>query len=159
MNKNEKLRLLMASFVDFQVIRDDFVAKKPAECAVMHTISLSKNAYSGVRVIEKTDEYVKEQTARLVEAYFQLDFYAATHKRAEEMAQSMLDVILFKNKYDFVRNGYGLTDDEIEVSDRTFIEGSQYIYRFGFDLQMNWRELSERTRYLIKDIKTEVNNG
>lgn len=161
MNKNEKLRLLMAKFVDFQVIRDDFVAKRPTECAVMHTISLTKNAYSGSRIIEKTDNYIKEQTARLVEAYFQLDFYANTQKRAEEMAQTMADTILFKNRHDFVRNGFGLTSDDIEISDRTFLEGSQYIYRFGFDLQMNWRELSERTRQLIKDIdvKTEVKNG
>ena len=145
MNKNEKLRLLMAKFADYQVIRDDFVAKRPSECAVMHTISLTKNAYSGSRIIEKTDNHIKEQTARLVEAYFQLDFYANTQKRAEEMAQAMAD----------------LTSNDIEITDRTFLEGSQYIYRFGFDLQMNWRELSERTRQLIKDIdvKTEVKNG
>ena len=161
MNKNEKLRLLMAKFADYQVIRDDFVAKRPSECAVMHTISLTKNAYSGFRIIEKTDNYIKEQTARLVEAYFQLDFYANTQKRAEEMAQTMADIIIFKNRHDFVRNGFGLTSDDIEISDRTFLESSQYIYRFGFDLQMNWRELSERTRQLIKDIdvKTEVKNG
>ena len=161
MNKNEKLRLLMAKFADYQVIRDDFVAKLPSECAVMHTISLTKNAYSGSRIIEKTDDYIKEQTARLVEAYFQLDFYATTQKKAEEMAQAMADIILFKNRYDFVRNGFGLTSDNIEITDRTFLEGSQYVYRFGFDLQMNWRELSIRTRQLIKDIdvKTEVKNG
>lgn len=161
MNKNEKLRLLMAKFADYQVIRDDFVAKIPSECAVMHTISLTKNAYSGSRIIEKTDDYIKEQTARLVEAYFQLDFYATTQKKAEEMAQAMADIILFKNRYDFVRNGFGLTSDNIEITDRTFLEGSQYVYRFGFDLQMNWRELSTRTRQLIKDIdvKTEVKNG
>nr|DAM75649.1 MAG TPA: hypothetical protein [Caudoviricetes sp.] len=161
MNKNEKLRLLMAKFADYQVIRDDFVAKIPSECAVMHTISLTKNAYSGSRIIEKTDDYIKEQTARLVEAYFQLDFYATTQKKAEEMAQAMADIILFKNRYDFVRNGFGLTSDNIEITDRTFLEGSQYVYRFGFDLQMNWRELSIRTRQLIKDIdvKTEVKNG
>ena len=159
--KNEKLRKLLASFVDFQIIRDDHMAKKPSECAVMHTISLTKNAYSGSRIIEKTDNFIKEQTARLVEAYFQLDFYAATQKRAEEMAQAMADTILFKNRHDFVRNGFGLTSDNIEITDRTFLEGSQYVYRFGFDLQMNWRELSERTRQLIKDIdvKTEVKNG
>lgn len=151
----------MAKFADYQVIRDDFVAKIPSECAVMHTISLTKNAYSGSRIIEKTDDYIKEQTARLVEAYFQLDFYATTQKKAEEMAQAMADIILFKNRYDFVRNGFGLTSDNIEITDRTFLEGSQYVYRFGFDLQMNWRELSERTRQLIKDIdvKTEVKNG
>ena len=159
--KNEVLRKLLASFVDFQIIRDDHMAKKPSECAVMHTISLTKNAYSGSRIIEKTDNFIKEQTARLVEAYFQLDFYAATQKRAEEMAQAMADTILFKNRHDFVRNGFGLTSDNIEITDRTFLEGSQYVYRFGFDLQMNWRELSERTRQLIKDIdvKTEVKNG
>ena len=151
----------MAKFADYQVIRDDFVAKIPSECAVMHTISLTKNAYSGSRIIEKTDDYIKEQTARLVEAYFQLDFYATTQKKAEEMAQAMADIILFKNRYDFVRNGFGLTSDNIEITDRTFLEGSQYVYRFGFDLQMNWRELSIRTRQLIKDIdvKTEVKNG
>ena len=161
MNKNEKLRLLMAKFAGYQVIRDDFVAKRPSECAVMHTISLTKNAYSGSRIIEKTDDYIKEQTARLVEAYFQLDFYATTQKKAEEMAQTMADIILFKNRHDFVRNGFGLTSDNIEITDRTFLEGSQYVYRFGFDLQMNWRELSIRTRQLIKDIdvKTEVKNG
>lgn len=151
----------MAKFADYQVIRDDFVAKRPTECAVMHTISLTKNAYSGFRIIEKTDDYIKEQTARLVEAYFQLDFYATTQKKAEEMAQTMADIILFKNRHDFVRNGFGLTSDNIEITDRTFLEGSQYVYRFGFDLQMNWRELSIRTRQLIKDIdvKTEVKNG
>jgi hypothetical protein len=58
MNKNEKLRLLMAKFVDFQIIRDDFVAKRPTECAVLHTISLTKNAYSGYRIVEKTDNYI-----------------------------------------------------------------------------------------------------
>ena len=73
----------------------------------------------------------------------------------------MVDIILFKNRHDFVRNGFGLTSDNIEITDRTFLEGSQYVYRFGFDLQMNWRELSIRTRQLIKDIdvKTEVKNG
>ena len=29
--KNEKLRKLLASFVDFQIIRDDYMAKKPKE--------------------------------------------------------------------------------------------------------------------------------
>ena len=47
--KNEVLRKLLASFVNFQVIRDNYVAKKPAECAVMHTISLNKSAYSAYR--------------------------------------------------------------------------------------------------------------
>ena len=50
---------------------------------------------------------------------------------------------------------------EIEIKDLTFLEGSQYIYRFSFDVEMNWRESSERVRDLIKDVevKTEVENG
>ena len=150
--KNEVLRKLLASFVNFQVIRDDYVAKKPKECAVMHTISLNKSAYSAYRTVETTDTQIKEKALRLVVAYLQFDFYAPTQARAEEMASELLEVIVFKKRHDIVRNGFGLTSDNIEITDRTFIEGSQYIYRFGFDLQINWRELSERTRQLIKDI-------
>ena len=58
--KNEKLRKLLASFVNFQVIRDNYVAKKPIECAVMHTISLNKSAYSAYRTVETTDTEIKE---------------------------------------------------------------------------------------------------
>ena len=157
--KNEKLRKLLVSFVDFQIIRDDYVAKKPKECAVMHTISLNKSAYSTYRTIETTDTQIKEKALRLVIAYLQFDFYAPTQARAEEMANELLEVIVFKKRHDLVRNGFGLSDDEIEIKDLTFLEGSQYIYRFSFDLEMNWRETSERTRKLIKDIKVEVENG
>ena len=155
--KNEVLRKLLASFVDFQVIRDNYVAKKPAECAVMHTISLNKSAYSAYRTIETTDTQIKEKALRLVIAYLQFDFYASTQARAEEL----LEVIVFKKRHDLVRNGFGLSDDEIEIKDLTFLEGSQYIYRFSFDVEMNWRESSERVRDLIKDVevKTEVENG
>ena len=67
---------------------------------------------------------------------------------------------MFKKRHDLVRNGFGLSDDEIEIKDLTFLESSQYIYRFSFDVEMNWRESSERTRQLIKDVevKTEANN-
>ena len=158
--KNEKLRKLLASFVDFQIIRDDYIAKKPQKCAVMHTISLTKSAYSAYRTVETTEESIKEQAMRLVFAYFQIDFYAPTQARAEEMASELLEVIVFKKRHDLVRNGFGLSDNEIEIKDLTFLEGSQYIYRFSFDVEMNWRETSERTRQLIKDveIKTEANN-
>ena len=157
--KNEKLRKLLASFVDFQIIRDDHMAKKPSECAVMHTISLTKLAYSAYRTVETTEERIKEQATRLVFAYFQIDFYAPTQARAEEMASELLEVIVFKKRHELVRNGFGLSDDEIEIKDLTFLEGSQYIYRFSFDVEMNWRETSERIRQLIKDVKVEVENG
>ena len=159
--KNEKLRKLLASFVDFQIIRDDYMAKKPQECAVMHTVSLTKSAYSAYRTVETTEERIKEQATRLVFAYFQIDFYAPTQARAEEMAGELLEVIVFKKRHELVRNGFGLSDDEIEIKDLTFLEGSQYIYRFSFDVEMNWRESSERVRGLIKDVevKTEVENG
>lgn len=157
--KNEVLRKLLASFVNFQVIRDDYVAKKPKECAVMHTISLNKSAYSTYKTVETTDTQIKEKALRLVIAYLQFDFYAPTQSRAEEMANELLEVIVFKKRHDLIRNGFGLSDDEIEIKDLTFLEGSQYIYRFSFDVEMNWRETSERTRKLIKDIKVEVENG
>ena len=90
--KNEKLRKLLASFVDFQIIRDDHMAKKPSECAVMHTISLTKSVYSAYRTVETTEDNIKEQATRLVIAYFQIDFYAPTQARAEEMASELLEV-------------------------------------------------------------------
>nr|DAP31847.1 MAG TPA: hypothetical protein [Caudoviricetes sp.] len=159
--KNEKLRKLLASFVDFQIIRDDYIAKKPSECAVMHTISLTKSVYSAYRTVETTEDNIKEQATRLVIAYFQIDFYAPTQARAEEMASELLEVIVFKKRHELVRSGFGLSEDEIEIKDLTFLEGSQYIYRFSFDVEMNWRESSERVRDLIKDVevKTEVENG
>lgn len=157
--KNEKLRKLLASFVDFQIIRDDHMAKKPTECAVMHTISLTKSVYSAYRTVETTEDSIKEQATRLVNAYFQIDFYAPTQARAEEMASELLEVIVFKKRHDIVKNGFGLSEDEIEIKDLTFLEGSQYIYRFSFDVEMNWRETSERIRQLIKDVKVEVENG
>ena len=157
--KNEILRKLLASFVNFQVIRDNYVAKKPTECAVMHTISLTKSVYSAYRTVETTEESIKEQATRLVYAYFQIDFYALTQARAEEMASELLEVIVFKKRHDIVRTGFGLSDDEIEIKDLTFLEGSQYIYRFSFDVEINWRETSERIRQLIKDVKVEVKNG
>lgn len=157
--KNEVLRKLLASFVDFQIIRDDYVAKKPKECAVMHTISLNKSAYSAYRTVETTDTQIKEKALRLVVAYLQFDFYAPTQSRVEEMASELLEVIVFKKRHDLIRNGFGLSDDDIEIKDLTFLESSQYIYRFSFDVEMNWRESSERTRKLIKDIKVEVENG
>ena len=158
--KNEILRKLLASFVDFQIIRDDYVAKKPKECAVMHTISLNKSAYSAYRTVETTDTQIKEKALRLVIAYLQFDFYAPTQSRAEEMANELLEVIVFKKRHDLIKNGFGLSDDEIEIKDLTFLEGSQYIYRFSFDVEINWRESSERSRELIKDVevRTEVNN-
>nr|DAX28556.1 MAG TPA: hypothetical protein [Caudoviricetes sp.] len=157
--KNEKLRKLLASFVDFQIIRDDHMAKKPSECAVMHTISKTKSAYSAYRTVETTEESIKEQAMRLVFAYFQIGFYAPTQARAEEMAGELLEVIVFKKRHELVRNGFGLSDDEIEIKDLTFLESSQYIYRFSFDVEINWRETSERVRQLIKDVKVEVENG
>lgn len=157
--KNEKLRKLLASFVNFQIIRDDHMAKKPTECAVMHTVSLTKSAYSAYRTVETTEESIKEQATRLVYAYFQIDFYAPTQARAEEMASELLEVIVFKKRHELVRSGFGLSEDEIEIKDLTFLEGSQYIYRFSFDVEINWRETSERVRQLIKDVKVEVENG
>lgn len=157
--KNEKLRKLLASFVDFQIIRDDHMAKKPSECAVMHTISQTKSVYSAYRTVETTEDSIKEQATRLVIAYFQIDFYAPTQARAEEMASELLEVIVFKKRHELVRSGFGLSEDEIEIKDLTFLEGSQYIYRFSFDVEMNWRETSERIRQLIKDVKVEVKNG
>lgn len=157
--KNEKLRKLLASFVDFQIIRDDHMAKKPSECAVMHTISQIKSVYSAYRTVETTEDSIKEQATRLVIAYFQIDFYAPTQARAEEMASELLEIIVFKKRHELVRNGFGLSDDEIEIKDLTFLEGSQYIYRFSFDVEINWRETSERVRQIIKDVKVEVENG
>lgn len=157
--KNEKLRKLLTSFVDFQIIRDDHMAKKPPECAVMHTISQTKSVYSAYRTVETTEESIKEQATRLVFAYFQIDFYAPTQARAEEMASELLEVIVFKKRHELVRSGFGLSEDEIEIKDLTFLEGSQYIYRFSFDVEINWRETSERIRQLIKDVKVEVENG
>ena len=157
--KNETLRKLLASFVDFQIIRDDHMAKKPSECAVMHTISQTKSVYSAYRTVETTEDSIKEQATRLVIAYFQIDFYAPTQARAEEMASELLEVIVFKKRHELVRSGFGLSEDEIEIKDLTFLEGSQYIYRFSFDVEMNWRETSERIRQLIKDVKVEVKNG
>ena len=156
MNKAEKLRLKIAEFVDFQVIRDDYVAEVPRECAVMQIISKDRSAYSGKRIIEKTDEYIIEQTARRVEAYLQFDCYAKTQERSEEMSDILLNKIIYENRYDLIRAGFGLSSDDMTVTDRTFLENKTYVYRFGFDIQMNWRELSERKRMLMKDVKVEV---
>ena len=150
--KNEQLRKLLASFVDFQIIRDDYIAKKPNEFAIMHTISLTKNSISGRRIISNDEEKITEQTSRLVSAYFQIDCIAMTQARSEEMANKLYDVIVFGKRDELIRNGFGLQSESIQIADRTFLEGSQYIYRFGFDIEINWREISERERILIKDI-------
>ena len=154
--KNEQLRKLLASFVDFQIIRDDYIAKKPNEFAIMHTISLTKNSISGSRVIKNDEEKIIEQTSRLVSAYFQIDCIARTQARSEEMANKLYDVIVFGKRDELIRNGFGLQSESIQIADRTFLEGSQYIYRFGFDIEINWREISERERILIKDIDYKI---
>lgn len=154
--KNEQLRKLLASFVDFQIIRDDYIAKKPDEFAIMHTISLTKNSISGSRVIKNDEEKITEQTSRLVSAYFQIDCIARTQARSEEMASKLYDVIVFEKRSELIKNGFGLQSESIQISDRTFLEGSQYIYRFGFDVEISWREISERERILIKDIDYKI---
>lgn len=154
--KNEQLRKLLASFVDFQIIRDDYIAKKPNEFAIMHTISLTKNSISGSRVIKNDEEKIIEQTSRLVSAYFQIDCIAMTQARSEEMANKLYDVIVFGKRDELIRNGFGLQSESIQIADRTFLEGSQYIYRFGFDVEISWREISERERILIKDIDYKI---
>ena len=154
--KNEQLRKLLASFVDFQIIRDDYIAKKPNEFAIMHTISLTKNSISGSRIIRNDEEKIIEQTSRLVSAYFQIDCIARTQARSEEMANKLYDVIVFKKRHELIRNGFGLQSESIQIADRTFLEGSQYIYRFGFDVEISWREISERERKLIKDIDYKI---
>lgn len=161
MSKNEKLRLLLAGYVDFQLIKNNQMSEMPDnEYGVMSIISLNKSSYSNYRVKERTTDYIIEEAARRVNAYLQFDFYAPTQDRAEEMANEMLEIILFKNRHDLIRNKYGLAEDEVEISDRTFLEDKQYVYRFGFDININWREITERKRMLIKEIeKVEVKNG
>ena len=162
MNKSEKLRMLLAKFVDFQVIRNNNIAKIPDECAVMHIISINKSAYSGKRIVDKTDEEITEETAVLSEAYYQFDFYAKTQARAEEMAERLLNIIVFEKRNELIRNGFGLSSDDIEIKDLTFLEKTQYIYRFGFDVGINWRDVRRRKTKLIDSIKVEIkeeNNG
>ena len=150
-NKNEVLRKLFASWVDYQVIRGNSSSiPEETDFAVFRPLP-AETVTTDIRVIED-----KEYSSRLVMGAFQLDFYSDKQVKAEEMAHSMAEKIIFSKRNDLVRAGFGVSDYQIEVDDRTLIENSEFIYRYGFDIKINYRVITERENTPIKHINIQI---
>ena len=151
-NKNEVLRKLLASWVDYQVIRGNSssIPDEP-DFAVFRSLPAETVTTNDIRVIED-----KEYSSRLIMGAFQLDFYSDSQVKAEEMAHGMVEKIIFSKRNDLVRAGFGVSDYQIEVDDRTFIENSEFIYRYGFDVKINYRTITERENTPIEHIDITI---
>ena len=151
-NKNEVLRKLFASWVEYQVIRgnNSSIPDEP-DFAVFRPLPAETVTINDIRAVED-----KEYSSRLVMGAFQLDFYSNKQVKAEEMAHSMAEKIIFNKRNDLVRAGFGVSDYQIEVDDRTFIENSEFIYRYGFDIKINYRVITERENTPIEHINIQI---
>ena len=151
-NKNEVLRKLFASWVEYQVIRgnNSSIPDEP-DFAVFRPLPAQTVTITDIRAVED-----KEYSSRLVMGAFQLDFYSNKQVKAEEMAHSMAEKIIFNKRNDLVRAGFGVSDYQIEVDDRTFIENSEFIYRYGFDIKINYRVITERENTPIEHINIQI---
>lgn len=151
-NKNEVLRKLFASWVDYQVIRGNSssIPTEP-DFAVFRPLPAETVTTNDIRVIDD-----KEYSSRLVMGAFQLDFYSDKQVKADKMAHSMAEKIIFSKRNELVRAGFGVSDYQIEVNDRTFIENSEFIYRYGFDIRINYRVITERENTPIEHINIQI---
>ena len=51
-----------------------------------------------------------------------------------------------------IRAGFGLSDYQIDVEDRSLIENSEFIYRYGFDVNVNYKVINERDNTPIQHV-------
>lgn len=153
MNKSEQLRELLSTFVDYQVIRANTNATIPFPCCVFRSLPATKGTLSKVRQIDTNNGKIIQQASQISEAIYQLDFYSTNQLEAELMAHNFLNLIIFNKRFELVRLGFGISSEFVNIEDRTFIENSKFIYRFGFDIEISSKEVITREMNRIESIE------
>ena len=140
MDKIEEFRKLIVTLVDYQIIRGS-------------NTSLPKENDFGVLRIIAEDELItnrtlyhegKEVAHRGTIALIQLDFYSNNQLKAKMMAQDMSDILTFKSRNMLLNKGFGIKDDIVSLQERTLIENVEYVYRYGFDINIAFTRTIER---------------
>ena len=147
-NKNELFRKLIASWVDYQVIRGNNTAvPDESDFAVLRVLPAERQTANNIRTFDN-----KEYSSMSVYIVYQLDFYSNNQIKAEDMASNMAERLIFINRNDLIRAGFGLSDYQIDVEDRSLIENSEFIYRYGFDVNVNYKVINERDNTPIQHV-------
>ncbi len=147
LDRLEELRKLLNSFVDYQVILPHNDVKTPVKYAVLGIVNIDKSVFNTPRKIDNI-----KVTFLSVTALLQLDFYSKDQLEAQKMCIDMINKLIYINRKDLLRAGFGLKEKSIDFQNLTFIENSKYIYRFSFDVNITWNEEVARNVTIIEDV-------
>ena len=155
MDRIDEFRKLLKSLIAYQLIRgNNKPLPKENEFGVLTTIGEDELITNRDKLVEG-----KEIAHRSTIALIQFDFYSDNQLKAKQMAQDMIDMLTFKSRNMLLNKGYGIKDDVVSLQDRTFINNVEYIYRYGFDINIAFTRTIERepaTR--IDTINIKANN-
>ena len=153
LNRFEEFRQFLNSLVNYQVILSNHTAKPPYPCAILSIVNTDVSVFNTPRITDNV-----QKTLLSIVALLQFDFYAKDQTEAQQMCIDMINKLIYTNRIDLIRQGFGLKERGIDFQDLTFVENSKYIYRFSFDANITWNEEVTRDINTIGSVDVNYEN-
>lgn len=153
LNRFEEFRQFLNTLVNYQIILPNSTAKPPYPCAILSIVNTDISVFNTPHVADDV-----QKTLLSVVALLQFDFYAKDQTEGQQMCTDMINKLIYINRKDLIRRGFGLKEISIDFQDLTFVENSKYIYRFSFDVNITWNEEVTRNVTTVESIDVNYEN-
>ena len=138
MTELERLKkFLNANIVGFPIIIANPKIKAPSmPYAVIKQIPSSEDRGVLRTRTRKDETTITETIVRRVELYLQIDMFATTNDSAYENACKLKENIYTILREKLNLEGFGVLEQRSsnDITDRTYLEQSYFVYRYGFDV-------------------------
>ena len=161
MTELERLKkFLNANIVGFPIIIANPKIKAPSmPYAVIKQIPSSEDRGVLRTRTRKDETTITETIVRRIELYLQFDMYATTNDSAYENACKIKENIytILRDKLNL--EGFGVLEQRSsnDITDRTYLEQSDFVYRYGFDVIIDTKrtvtmDTEEPQTVILKDL-------
>ena len=161
MTELERLKkFLNANIVGFPIIiANPKIKAPPMPYAVIKQIPSAEDRGVLRTRTRKDETTITEIIVRRIELYLQFDMYATTNDSAYENACKLKENIytILRDKLNL--EGFGVLEQRSsnDITDRTYLEQSDFVYRYGFDVIIDTKrtvtmDTEEPQTIILKDL-------
>lgn len=148
MTELERLKkFLNANIIDYTIIIANPKVKAPnMPYVVLKQIPSAIDLNNFVLRTRKDENTITESIRRRIELYLQVDVYAKTNEEAYSICANFQEQIYTILRTPLNLEGFGVLEQRSsnDITDRTYLEQSDFVYRYGFDVVIDTNRVVTR---------------
>lgn len=155
---DEFIKILNDKIDEFIIIKANQNAKAPA-LPYATVFSLPSNPdmnkyVSRYKEIKPDGWWIRENISRRVESTLQFDVYSKDREQANTYCMLLFEHIMTISRIDINLAGFGALESRaVSIDDRTYLEHDSNLFRFGFDVTIDYMTQVERYFQNVETVK------